>query len=613
MKKHLLLLLPAFAMMACGGGSQGGGSDQNSDSTAAVTEEEQPSAPLFNYVEPQEEIAKIMWEKIQATYPDIKEEVAAAKKWQMDEELGDYFNGASQIERYPQKTRMIFHDVVDGGEGSIDKVAYFKLQCYQNNDGSWTGALISVTGFNEGEANFRTYLYKDGTITDNTAQTSIPKYQVQPLIKYINDSYRDATVLFDTIGFSMISNSFWPIRYDWNGEKFIEDPKAVVIANLIDSYGSVGAFRLESKPDLQWGMASNCTFENNVVSQAGEKLAETEFDGEKLKAITIYSPKIGFAQKIDYTKDTWGNEYRKVITSKPVAVGLPIKDAFDKADDDPEYTTEKKDGYYVVTRRTERFKYDKYDVMISLYAKDENSNIEKIRLFSVPLKVTLLSDLEDNEKMPDEIKDIWKKLDEQYKLTSGFGEFHNSDMYQNGFEAKYYDKGNFTVKDVNNPPEWVLSCYMFKTASGAYKILTEKKINNAYYLVEDEKTGLNVEFAEYVYENGKFTKTPIEIPKSVVEDYKAYSYDKTITVPGPEIKTDSETLITTIPLPDCCSGTSISLYIEGFRLRAATKKYEYYKTEAWDEESDGWYNHYYVYYAWDDNDSFTKQEYGNNF
>ena len=69
MKKHLLLLLPALALMACGGGSQGNGSDQNSDS--AAIEEQQPSAPLFNYVEPQEEIAKIIWEKIQATYPHL--------------------------------------------------------------------------------------------------------------------------------------------------------------------------------------------------------------------------------------------------------------------------------------------------------------------------------------------------------------------------------------------------------------------------------------------------------------------------------------------------------------------------------------------------------------
>ena len=596
MRKHTLLLLPAFAMMACGGGSQGGGSDQNSDSTAAVTEEEQPSAPLFNYVEPQEEIAKIIWEKIQATYPDIKKKVAAAKKWQMDEDLGDYFNGASQKEIYQGKTRMRFYNVVDGAEGSIDELASFKLQCYQNNDGSWTGALISVTGFREGDANFRTYLYKDGTITENTAQTDVPKALD---INNKND-YSLVTALFDTTGITMVGYEMWPIRYDWNGEKFVQNPKSVVLHNLINYYGNIQWLRLNGEPKLfGWGVPEDLKLENNVLTKAGKKVADIEVADGKITAINIVSPELGFAQKWDYSQDRWGSDRTKVYTSKPVAVGFPIKNVFDKSDSEPEYTTEKKDGYYVATRRTYRDKSNKRDVMISFYAKDENSNIEKIRLYNAPLQVTLLSDIEDEADMPKEVKEIWNKFDAQYKVTAGMGEFHNSYTNARGFSSRFYDNGQYTQTDATRPVDIEYKWYAFKKSDGSYIILTQKNVDNIYILPDDVQKGLKREFAQYLYKDGTITQTEFDLPQTTAEDYQAGKRDKKIIPVGKEhVEKVGSSLTVTAPIYTWEDGCKPDIKIEnfGFSLRAGTTTYQGY-AEFQDDPACSFF--YETTYEWD--------------
>ena len=596
MRKHTLLLLPAFAMMACGGGSQGGGSDQNSDSTAAVTEEEQPSAPLFNYVEPQEEIAKIIWEKIQATYPDIKKKVAAAKKWQMDEDLGDYFNGASQKERYPQKTRMIFYNVIDGAEGSWDDLVYYKLHCYQNNDGSWTALFYDFVDNNQQGASLRTFLYKDGELTDNSAQTDVPKaYDSKGKI-----NYTFAALLCDTTGVTMIPDDSWPVRYNWNGEKFVQDPKSAELRNVIDPYGSIRWVRLNYEPKIEgWVSEEGCKLENNVLTKAGKKIADIEVADNKITAINIVGPELGFAQKYENSKDRWGNSYVKVYTSKPVAVGYPIKNVFDKSDSDPEYTTEKKDGYYVATRRTYRDKYNKRDVMISFYAKDENSNIEKIRLYNVPLQVTLLSDIEDETNMPKEVKDLWNKFDAQYKITAGLGEFHNSWTSQRGFSARFYDNGQYTSTSPNQQIDIEFKWYAFKKSDGSYLILTQKNVDNIYILPDNERKGLKREFAQYLYKDGTFTQTEFDLPQTTAEDYQAGKKDKKIIPVGKEhVEKVGSSLTVTAPIYTWEDGCKPDIKIEnyGFSLCAGTTTYQGYGEFPDDPSNSYWYT---TNYEWD--------------
>lgn len=607
MKKNILIIAAALALSACGGNG-GNKNAENADSSAVGTQTE-PQV-LFNYVEPQEEIAKIIWEKIQDTYPDIKKAVNTAKKWQMDEELGDYFNGASQKEIYYNKTRMRFYNVIDGAEGSWDALCYYKLQCYQNNDGSWTAVLYNnVTGVSEeaNGCNLLSFLYKDGNLTDNTQQTNIPGIQVQPLTAYCNTDYTDCTILYDTIGFNIINRDFWPIRYNWNGEKFITDPNSVVLANIIDEYGKCGPFHLGSEPKFDYSVAKDAKVENNTISQNGEKLVELEISDQALSAVTIYSKKIGFAQKYNYTTDRWGNGSDKVITSKPLAVGYPIKNAFDKEDYAPDYTVENKDGYYVLTRRTYRNKSEKRDIMISFYAKDEKSNIEKIRMFVLPLQITLESEMEDTKEMDNVYKEIWKKLNDQYKITSGLGEFHNVNFSDNGFYLNILDDGKYKRKWADNAIDISVKCFMHKKIDGSYLILTQKNLAIPYWVVDEQQEGLKKEFAQYIYKDGKFTQTKVEIPDTKASDYRASKTDNKLQPVNQSIITsDPSTMISWIPI--ISDGTSFNIEINenGFEFRANTSKYDYYGEF---EDSPAYEGNYLTQYIWDGENFVPRAQY----
>ena len=625
-------MLPCIALMACnGGGGKSGSAAQSADNAQVATEE--PAKALFTYVEPQEEIAKIIWTKLLESDSGVRQIVDEAKSWSMDADLGEYFNGASQKERYPQKTRMIFNNVVDGAEGTYEALVYYKLQCYQTNEGNWIAVIYEVTEGVPGDnpsnmANLSSLIYKDGELYDYSDAACLPSFQTQPMTAYQNRDYSSCAVLFDTVGFTMVSRDFWPMRYNWNGEKFVQDEESVVLANLANRYGGLGSYRIGYELK-SYGLANDCKLENDVfmqnaggkldagaigsllensentvLTQNGEKMAVFETIDGKISAINIYTPKIGFAQKIKYTHDTYGSSYWEMVASKPLAVGYPIKNAFDKENDAPDYTTEKKDGYYVLTRRTYRDKYDKRDIMISLYAKDENSNIERIRLYAEPLIITLESEIADNSDMPDEIKSIWQKLNAEYGITDGFGEFHNCYIQNNGFSANFFDKGTFTQREIDHPIEWELYCYMFKTQSGGYKIFTQKEVGDDYWVVDSEKASLRREFDEYIYENGTLTKTAVEIPQSVVADYKASEYDNTLVLPDKDVTSNPETLTSSIPQPDCCSGSSIYLTSTGFEFRAASQKFENYCTEAWDEGADCWMGNFVARYDWDGEGAF---------
>ena len=494
----------------------------------------------------------------------------------MDEDLGDYFNGASQKERYPQKTRMIFYNLVDGAEGSWEDLVYYKLQCYQNNDGSWTALFYDFVDNNQQGASLRTFLYKDGELTDNSAQTDVPKaYDSKGKI-----NYTFAALLCDTIGVTMIPDDSWPVRYNWNGEKFVQDPKSAELRNVIDPYGSIRWVRLNYEPKIEgWVSDEGCKLENNVLTKAGKKIADIEVADNKITAINIVGPELGFAQKYENSKDRWGNSYVKVYTSKPVAVGYPIKNVFDKSDSDPEYTTEKKDGYYVATRRTYRDKYNKRDVMISFYAKDENSNIEKIRLYNVPLQVTLLSDIEDETNMPKEVKELWNKFDAQYKITAGLGEFHNSWTNASGFSARFFDNGQYTPTNPNQQIDIEFKWYAFKKSDGSYLILTQKNVDNIYILPDDVQKGLKREFAQYLYKDGTITQTEFDLPQTTAEDYPAGKRDKKIIPVGKEhVEKVGSSLTVTAPIYTWEDGCKPDIKIEnyGFSLCAGTTTYQHF-------------------------------------
>ena len=585
--------IAAVTLLSCNSSNKknNGGTDTQESATESAVE-------LFKYVEPQEDIAKIIWEKLLATYPEIQNNVAEAKKWKAETE---YNNELSEKEDYQSKTRVKFCNVLYGAEASFDGLAYYLMQCYRMKDNTWTAVLFSITDYKDGE--FRSFNYKDGNLTENTESVQIPEYQTKPFGR--TSGYRDCRIDFDSIGFTMINKTFWPIRYNWTGEKFVTAPNAVIISDQIDKYGSVGGFQLNHTIDYNinyaapWGKV-----ENNILCDkaTGEQFLQFETEDGKITAINILSPKIGFGETYESCATTYCDYDMHRITSKPVAIGFPIKNVldYDKGNDfkDKNITIETKDGYYTVNQLLNRDKDDKRDILIAFYAKDANSNIEKIRYYTAPLVITLESELAENSNMPQNVKEICTKLITEQKITAGMGAFHNCYISRNGFTAKYFDNGTYTPSDKNSTPEWEIKCYMFKNIDGSYRIVTQKQIENRYLIANGYDEKLFREFAQYTYSNGSLKQTEVEIPQSIATDYPAGQNDNNIIPAGKNnVKSDPSTLISSIPLDDYSSCSPyITLMDDGFCLRAGTTRFEHYGEF---EDSPAAEVYYTAYYDWD--------------
>ena len=617
----LLLMLPILAFYACSGGSNQ--NQSNTDSTQNSIPEEIPNTQpqaLFEYVEPQENIAKIIWEKLLETNDTLKKSVATAKKWDI-KGLDEYYKGISKEEKYPSKTRMEYFSLIPGAEGEFDGLAFYKLQCYQMSDKSWTAALFNLINiYNEDytseitDHSFRTFHFKDGNLEENTSKTDLPKPKKQPLNNFYGDYY-NCYVEFDTIGFTFVNSSFWPLRYNWSGEKFIPQSDNVDVSNLITEYGSLDYFcsfggYLENieKYKKDYGYLKDNSYFNK---QTNEKIIDFEINDNKISAYTVFSKQIGFAQEKNHYETPY-NGYFNYPVSKPVAVGFPIKNVLSYKKDnclkDTDIKKENKDGYYIITQHLQKDKYEKRDIYISFYAKDENSDIEKIRVYTVPLVITLEDEIAENQYTPQPIKDILQKINSEYIKASDFGDFHNCYIYHNGYNATYYDKtGKYEPQSSNNPIEWNVSCCVFKCDDGKYKILTRKKIENIYMVKNEQKENLEREFAEYIWDNGNIKQIELEIPQSKNSDYRAYPKDKKlILVDKNFIKSDPQTLISKMKENTDWSCTpSLDISTTGFELRAGTSSYEGYGEF---EDSPNCEGNYQVSYDWDGEKFVSKKE-----
>lgn len=617
----LLLMLPILAFYACSGGSNQ--NQSNTDSTQNSIPEEIPNTQpkaLFEYVEPQENIAKIIWEKLLETNDSLKKSVATAKKWDI-KGLEEYYKGISKVEKYPSKTRMEYFSLIPGAEGELDGLAFYKLQCYQMQDKSWTAALFNlIDQYNDDytknfrDYSFRTFHFKDGKLEENSSQTGLPKPKKQPLNNFYDD-YFHCCVEFDTIGFTFVNSSFWPLRYNWSGEKFILQEDNTDVSNLITEYGNLDYFcslggYLENieKYKKDYGYLNGNSYFNK---QTNEKIIDFEITDNKISAYTVFSKQIGFAQEKNHYETPY-NGYFNYPVSKPAAVGFPIKNVLDYKKDnylkDTDIKKENKDGYYIITQHLQKDKSEKRDIYISFYAKDENSVIEKIRVYTVPLVITLEDEIAENKYTEQPIKDILLKINSEYIKPSDFGEFHNCYIYYNGYSASYYDKsGKYEPQSSNNPIEWNVLCYVFKCDDGKYKILTQKKIENVYLVKEEQKENLEREFAEYIWDNGNIKQIEFEIPQSKNSDYKAYSEDKKlILVDKNFIKFDPQTLISKMKENTGWSCTpNLEISSTGFDLRAGTSSFEAYGEF---EDSPHWEGSYQVSYDWDGEKFVSKKE-----
>ena len=519
--KSLLILSLAVVLCSCPGNKSSQPSEQPSQQTQVQE---------YQYVEPDENIAQIIWEELVVEDPYIKEIINDAKKYQG-------YRDTKPEPQYPSKTSMVFFHVGDEFDGDINEMAFFQLQCYQKLDQSWIGVMYVYCIDQSSEypilAGLTACSYKDGHVTDELPEINLPLDCPQSIMHYKNDyAWRDCVVNFDIRGFELNPHKFWPIRYDWTGEKFVMNPNSVVLSNdfrdgMLEPYDfsrncNNGLNFYDFKVDNQYGI---------YEGETGQKVLQLTFTDSQLSDVDILSPKIGIA----FAEEEVPHPivYCRRAASKPVALGQPIKNVLEgKKDKDiyNEITESTKDGLYTLTQHLKVDKTLHKDIYAEYQAKDENSAIESFRVYTLPLVVTLESELAENTRISDETKELWRMVNSNNEVTSTIpGNFKNFwNTSENSFAAIFradYDNGGYA--------EWKMQFVMFKANDGRQLAYIQTTDYSSY---KAEPYTITPEWMEYIYDDGFLQKVDPQLPQPDPSEFPAYRLgDLSTTMEGGEI------------------------------------------------------------------------------
>lgn len=378
-------------MLSCGRG----GSSNSSNSRA--------SKPVYHYVEPEQNIAEIFWDCLKTQHPKVRPAFEAAKA------LEEYaYDQEEDVTEFFSKTHMIYDYFIPRGSEEDDNmlVARFELQCYQTFDNSWMG-IVTANAFGyqlkKEDCHCEVFAveYKDGILTDRDINTLFPEFFRTATRYFINGHYTCLVFANESVTFS--NDDYWPVKYNWNGKTFEQDPESVIMVNSIGRYSGqfLNWYSVGDKPrDLD---------ENNDVVDDEEVLAHFVVENGIVSEYTLQHPICGFAQREEYLDGNWE------ITSKPVAIGFPIQNVLDYEKDstmlkDVTIVTDYRDGQYMITQQLCHNKNLGVDIFIEFTAEDEQSDIENIRVYSKPIVITAASEVEDCEAIKPKAKSIFRAL-----------------------------------------------------------------------------------------------------------------------------------------------------------------------------------------------------------
>lgn len=511
---YILLLATAIVLTSCPGKQQ-----TNSENVQPSKEQ------TFQYVEPDDNIAQIIWEKLSV-------EDSAIKAFLEDAQNFESIRETKPEPEYQSKTRMLYFHTGYEFDGAIDEYVFYQMQCYQMKDLSWVAVVFNncynVYGKPK-DSELRCYHYKDGELLNDNLQIGLPEECPHSIMEYKKDHlpWRDCAFHFDELGFEMIPEKMWPIRYDWTGESFERDPNTQEIANVFQ-HGAIVHYDFSTSPNglnyYSWLKADNNYLITNT--ETGDQVLQLEFEDDKLSAINFISPKIG----LDFG-DEWARHYYTYYShlSAPIALGQPIKNVFanDKSDDIYDEITEStKDGFYTLTQHIYVDKDNHKDIYAEYQAKNKNSNIEKIRIFGQPLVITIESELAGNERIAEETKQVWALINAGNAVTGNMpGTFKKFwDVDKNGFAAIYREEYD------NNGYEWKLTYSVFQVNDGS-QIAFIRKSNYSSNAKE-----ISPEWEQYLCQNGKVEQVKPQIPIPQLTDIPAYNLgDTSVTLEGGDI------------------------------------------------------------------------------
>ena len=442
---------------------------------------------------PQETIVKVIWNRLKTEDDCISRVLAEAEK--IDKEKFD------SAEHFKSETAMDFDFTIlhNRYETPMDSIAArYQLQCYKMKDGSWLAIInqyvfdINVGLFIEYCEGINVIKYKSGK------KLSYPKFKsIFPedcLFLMPDKLFGTPKIVFSDTVINCYGHDFWPIKMVWNGKSFNNASK--VIHKTMDFGGDFNYkpnYNLNTKISEKWEGSPDGIFKADKQNIAKFDIKEGIIEG-----YTLLSPTCGiFGDRAE-------NGFLK---SNPVTIGSPMQYVLKCLKYNPD-TKITKDGKLVVdVHITHDTKYKKRDIFLEMTAKDENSPIETIRVYSTPIAVTLMSEVDNDSLLSDDVKTIFKAFNFNEK---DYGEFQRTSASWlnngNGFEMEFKTD---TFQQDNKYIGWEYwDDYDLKVHFQIYK--TGDK-----YLVILSKTNSaddNLGDKFWYYENGQFTPVEINLP-----------------------------------------------------------------------------------------------------
>ena len=556
--KHSLVVFIAMVLASCTGGRQN-----------------PPQTVSDSVQESEVDVAKTIWEKLATEDPFFSENITTAQTFE-----NEYADNLDEPE-YLSNTHMRFYRMGDVSEGQIDQVAYYEMQCYPMKDNSWIAVVYGFFNDNFDYGEYQTGLYsyhfKDGKLLNDNPSIDLPTECPQSAMESPSKTPWEKTVVnFDDKGFELIPYKFWPIRYDWTGEKFVKDPNAAVVANDFEN----GDIRTYDFSRRNTGALDYYPFDvdhNYLITnkETGEQVLQLEFEEEHLSVINILSPKIGIAFAADMMTRPYTDYYLYYYTSKPVALGQPIKNVLesDKYEElQREITESTKDGLYTLTQHIKVDKTNHKDIYAEYQAKDKDSKIERFRIIGQPLAITLESELEENYRISDETKQLWMAINADHAVTKDipgtFKRFWNTE--KNGFAAIFREEN-----DRGGYVDWKLTYAMLTANDGRQIAYVWKTYYDRTYA--DMPDPITPEWAQFICQDDQVQQVEPQLPMPKLTDFPAYNVgDQTVSMEGENADMSLD-----------CNGS--------FRFFAHSDHYDSFG----DDEDDAYVKYYLIFFRWD--------------
>ena len=400
----IILFCAALTLAACGGAAT-----QNAGTDSASTNDggsEQTTAP-------QDTIAKTIWEKLKTDDPHISRVVECGNEFEYN-----YYK--DEQEKYFSKTSMDYKYHVPRGSEEPDNFinALYRLQCYPMSDGGWLAIVEqSVNGYalKKEDCGYKIFVvkYNDGNLSYPKNADYFPECFSFVEGKLGTEFERDRShIQYSDKEMYYRTTSCWPLKFVWNGKKF-ETPSKFIF-NAVSMYNGSFSSRYSHYASIgqKWEGSPDGIFREE--SDSGKALAKLELQDQIIVGYTILDSLSGVVQ--DFNSDS--------ITHSPIALGYPIKNVLEYKDNpkawshhmkDSTISKGMKDGKYVITQHLEHDTRDaRRDIFIDFVAKDENSPIEAIKVYSSPFQVTIQDQVEKQKDISDEAKEIFPIVAHEY-------------------------------------------------------------------------------------------------------------------------------------------------------------------------------------------------------